>query len=192
MPAFAGVVACAIPVEVGSALFDAVANTTLGKRADALLSDLRAPPYHFGTFTKQNYRVAIFRSPVFQVDLSEEPPAVADPSLPIPYLVEIEKTRGVGSVIRNSNFSYSTGFFGRFKSSNARIEGNRFAYNGNEELELSMLPTYYEGPMELRNVTVTGNTFQLASTLSIEDIIGFTIQPSSENISTTGNHITVA
>jgi hypothetical protein len=120
------------------------------------------------------------------------PPTPTRMSLPVPYLVEIEKTRGMGAVIRNSNFSYSTGFFGRFKSSHARIEGNRFAYNGNEELELSMLPTYYEGPVELRNVTITGNTFQLASNLSIEDIIRFTIQPSSENISTAGNHITVA
>ena len=113
-------------------------------------------------------------------------------SLPVPCMVEIEKTRCRGAVIRNSNFSYSTGFFGRFKSSNARIEGNRFSYNGNEELELSMLPSYYEGPIELNNVTVTDNTFQLSSNQSIEDIIGFTIQPSSQNISTTGNSITVA
>jgi hypothetical protein len=35
LPAFAGVVACAIPVEVGSALFDAVANTTNGIDAGA-------------------------------------------------------------------------------------------------------------------------------------------------------------
>ena len=170
---------------------DATANTTLGKNADALLNDLRAPPYHLGSFTKQNYKAAIFRSTAFQIELSEAPPNPRM-SLPVPSLVEIEKTRSMGAVIRNSNFSYSTGFFGRLKSSNARIEGNRFAYNGNEELELSVLPTYYEGPIELRNVTITGNTFQLASNLSIEDIIRFTIQPSSENISTAGNHITVA
>jgi len=178
---------------------DATANTTLGQNADALIHDLRAPPYHLGTFTKANYNVAVFRSTVFHIQLSESPPnpegqdsSMMRTSLPVPYLVVIEKTRGVGAVIRNSNFSYSTGFFGRFKSSNARIEGNRFEHNGNEELELSMLPTFYEGPMELSNVTVTGNTFQLASNQSIEDIIGFTIQPSSQNISTTGNHITVA
>jgi hypothetical protein len=284
---------------------DATANTTLGKRADALLHDLRAPPYRLGAFTKQNYKAAVFRSTVYQVDLSEAPPIAPGPppppydpanfngkpgtcgrtgwlpksacgtvtkgalkarehnitsvggckafcegcagcnyisfsigvhgrehdhddcswysecnmetlaptsaqytsaqvknctnngtapvgsSLPVPYLVEIEKTRGVGAVIRNSNFSYSTGFFGRFKSSSARIEGNRFAYNGNEELELSMLPAYYEGPIELRDVTVTGNTFQLASNQSIDGIVRFTIQPSSENISTAGNRITV-
>ena len=40
------------------------------------------------------------------------------------------------------------------------IEGNRFAYNGNEELDHSMLPTYYEGPIELKNVTSTGTTWR--------------------------------
>merc|ERR1712166_136531 len=182
---------------------NATANTTLGKKADALLSALRASPYHFGSFTKQHYKVAVFRSTVFQIDLSAAPPnttvqvetytsnGTSRASLPVPFLVEIDKTRGMGAVIRNNNFSYSTGFFGRFKSSNARIEGNRFAYNGNEELELSVLPTYFEGPIELRNVVVHNNIFELASNRSIDDIIRFTLQPSSENISTSGNQITV-
>jgi len=104
-------------------------------------------------------------------------------------MVEMEKSRAAGAVIRNSKFSHSTGFFGRFKSSNARIEGNNFTYNGNEVLELGMLPTYYEGPVGLRNVTVAGNTFGCGIKKSMEQVLA--VIPTAENISTTGNHFTV-
>jgi hypothetical protein len=148
----------------------AAANSTLGKKADGLWDALQRPPYVLSSFTKQHYKLAHFRSTVFQIVLSQAPPAVSNPSLAVPYMVEMEKTRAAGAVIRNSNFSFSTGFFGRFKSSDALIEGNRFTRNGNDELEASMLPSFYEGPVGLRNVSIVNNTFGCASKKTIDDI----------------------
>ena len=100
-------------------------------------------------------------------------------------MVEMEKTRAAGAVIRTSNFSFSTGFFGRFKSSDALIEGNHFTRNGNDELEASMLPAYYEGPIGLRNVSILSNTFGCASRKTMDDIVA--LQPSAEDISIARN-----
>jgi hypothetical protein len=158
----------------------AAANSTLGKKADRLWDALVQPPYHLSSFTKQHYKVARFRSTVYQIALSQAPPAVSSPSLAVPYMVEMEQTRAAGAVIRNSNFSHSTGFFGRFKSSDAVIEGNRFTRNGNDELEASMLPAYYEGPVGLRNVSIVSNIFGCTSKKTMDDIVA--LQPSAENI----------
>ena len=91
-------------------------------------------------------------------------------------------------MIRNSNFSFSIGMFGRFKSSDSRIENNRFVNTNQEELELLLLPSFYEGPMELSNVTVTGNTFSCSGgATSMSDIVA--IMPDATGVATDGNHI---
>ena len=107
---------------------NASADSALGRRADALWETITQPPYHFSSFTKQHYPVQHFRSTAYHVELQTPPPDLSNASaLPVPYLVEMERARGRGAVIRNSNFSFSQGLFGRFKSSNSQIEGNRYA-----------------------------------------------------------------
>eukprot|EP00660_Eupelagonema_oceanica_P011177 gene11177-14904_t len=64
----------------------------------------------------------------------------------IPYLVVLAKTRAVGAVVRDSVFEDSLGFFGRWKSSESRLENNVFRGVGAAQLQIQMLPSYYEGP----------------------------------------------
>ena len=54
----------------------------------------------------------------------------------IPYLVVLGKTRAAGAVVRNSFFEDSLGFFGRWKSSDSRLENNVFRGAGAAQLQV--------------------------------------------------------
>ena len=56
------------------------------------------------------------------------------------------------AVVRNCLFEDSTGFFARWKSSHALMEGNVFRGNGFPIVEMQVLPAFYEGPPQVRNV----------------------------------------
>ena len=56
------------------------------------------------------------------------------------------------AVVRNCLFEDSTGFFARWKSSHALMENNVFRGNGFPIVEMQVLPAFYEGPPQVRNV----------------------------------------
>ena len=90
----------------------------------------------------------------------------------VPYTVQIAKTQTKGAVVRDSLFEDSSAFFGRWKSSNSRLENSIFRGNGQPELEIQLLPTFYEGPIRIENITITNCTFEvLDSRTRMEDIL---------------------
>ena len=50
--------------------------------------------------------------------------------------------------------------FGRFKSSDSVIKDNTFRNAAIGNLELTWLPQFFEGPVELSNVTLANNTIE--------------------------------
>ncbi len=128
-----------------------------------------------------------WNSSVYSVELDTIPPPQTRPGAmsAIPYVVVLEKTATVGAVVRNSLFEDSLGFYGRWKSSHSRLENNTFRGVGVEQLQLQVrqldrtigidrkppgfasyplapvqfLPSYYEGPVAIENVTVLHNSF---------------------------------
>merc|ERR1711900_32034 len=108
----------------------------------------------FRGFTPQHYPLQHFRSSVYEVELLTPPPPTTTGNLPIPYVVEIERTRARGATVMNSVFEYSKGFFGRWKSSGSRIVNNTFHRVNTEELELRNIGSFYEGPLTIEDVLV--------------------------------------
>lgn len=78
-------------------------------------------------------------------------------------MVQIAKTQNAYSVVRNSTFHSSTGFYARWKSSHSILEGNEWLDDAQGVFELQMLPSYFEGPSHIRNVTIKDNVFQVAN-----------------------------
>ena len=74
-------------------------------------------------------------------------------------MVQIAKTQVKGAVVRDCLFEDSTGFFARWKSSDAVMENNIFRGNGWPIVEMQTLPSFYEGPPLTRNVTLRNNSF---------------------------------
>ena len=89
---------------------------------------------------------------------------------PVPYVLQIARTAQDGTVLRNNVFEDSRGFFGRWKSSNSRIENNTFRGSRSKVLELQMLPSHYESPITISNITIVGNTFEVSAKTSIDDV----------------------
>ena len=78
------------------------------------------------------------------------------------YVLQIPKTQNAYSIVRNSTFHSSTGFYARWKSSHSILEGNTWLDDQQGVFELQMLPSYFEGPSHLSNVTIRDNVFQSA------------------------------
>ena len=123
-------------------------------------------PYDFRAATKQDYPLQHFRSSVYRITLTGPPPVQrkAGSAAAIPYIVQIAKTMSTQAHIKNSIFENSNGFFGRWKSSNGVLESNTFRGNVvTQELEMLYLPTFYEGPIVLSNVSILNNSFEVRS-----------------------------
>eukprot|EP01052_Picozoa_sp_SAG31_P017745 SAG31_NODE_1227_length_9239_cov_29.041904_5_plen_632_part_00 len=153
---------------------EAPANSTLGRQADGLWDVINAKPYNFPGFTPQKYTLQNYRSSVYEVELSAPPPHTTTEHLLVPYVVEIEKNRCRGATVMNSVFEYSTGFFGRWKSSASRIINNTFHHVHTEELELHFLPSFFEGPLTIEDVLIANNTFFVhGNAKKASDIVNF-------------------
>ena len=150
-----------VPLVKSPTQLDAAANTTLGQAADSLWNNVTSPPYNFVPFQPEGYRVQHFRSSVYSVELAHAPPVrpSLDLDLAVPYIVESGRSRCNGAEVRDSIFVHSTGLFGRWKSSNSRIVNNSFSSTSQLHLELQMIPSFYEGPVFVDNVTVSENIF---------------------------------
>ena len=85
-------------------------------------------------------------------------------------MLQIARTAQAGTVLRNSVFEDSGGFSGRWKSSNSSIENCTFRGSANQVLELQMLPSHYEAPITISNITIVGNTFEVSATTSIDEV----------------------
>lgn len=87
-------------------------------------------------------------------------------------MLQIAKTQNAYAVVRNSTFHSSTGFYARWKSSHSILEGNTWLDDSQGVFELQMLPSYFEGPSHLRNVTIRDNVFETSkSDATIETIL---------------------
>jgi hypothetical protein len=74
-------------------------------------------------------------------------------------LISIDTINSSGAVFRNNSFSRSNCNCGRWKSSGGVLQNNTFAYAHLHNLELCPLPNWFEGPIEISNVTIRGNVF---------------------------------
>ena len=63
--------------------------------------------------------------------------------------------------MRDSLFEDSLGFFGRWKSSHARLENNTFRGAGAAQLQMQMQASYFEGPVHISNISIFGNSFEV-------------------------------
>jgi hypothetical protein len=70
-------------------------------------------------------------------------------------LVNIDSISGSGAVIRDSNFSVTACNLGRTKSSNSVITGTTFSKAKGQNLEVTGLQIWFEGPLEIKNVSIT-------------------------------------
>lgn len=121
-------------------------------------------PYNYGgEFGHEPGAAAlqVFQSSVYSVELAQPPPLQSRPGATdaISYVVQIAKTQAKGAVVRDCLFEDSSGFFARWKSSDAVMEDNVFRGNGYPIVEMQVLPSFYEGPPHTRNVTLRNNSF---------------------------------
>lgn len=172
---------------------DAPADSVLGQKADALFDVLNAMPYHFPAFQPEGYSLQHFRSSVYTVRLARPPPPLptACTGLPVPYVVESGRTRCQGALVRDSLFSHSTGFFGRWKSSDSMLANNTFAHTDHLHLEVQMIPSFYEGPVLVDNFTVSGNRFVVPSTCTTTNAADFLWHANASDIVVEGNEVVV-
>ena len=141
-------------------------TSPIGKQADALYPSC-CPK--FLSFQPERYGLQRWRSSVYEVAVDGPLPAAAA-NLTVPYVLQIARTAQTGTVLRNNVFEDSRGFFGRWKSSNSRIENCTFRGSAEQVLELQMLPSHYEAPITISNITIVGNTFEVSATASIDDV----------------------
>jgi len=86
-------------------------------------------------------------------------PLAASANLPVPYVVESGRSQNKGARVLSSHWDHTACLLGRFKSSNALILNNTFRHARELHLELQMIPSFYEGPILINNVTIANNTF---------------------------------
>merc|ERR1712217_655348 len=87
------------------------------------------------------------------------PPAVSTSAgLPVPYVVESGRSQNVGARVHSSHWDHTSALLGRFKSSNSSIVNNTFRHAGMLHIELQMIPSFFEGPVLIDNVTISNNT----------------------------------
>ena len=140
----------------------AAAQSALGKLADGLFDAVSSPPYDLPATQPERYPVQHWRSSVYKVTLVSAPPEPSAKSrgLPVRLIVESGRSSAVGARVRNSRFDHSSGLFGRWKSSHSELRGNTFHhFSGTLQLEVQMIPSFYEGPLLITNVTIANNTF---------------------------------
>ena len=152
-------------------------TSTIGKAANALYDVTRkgmqckpsspqpCVPYNFPSFTKQHYPQQRWRASVYEVVLDAAtslPPQTRPGAMAaVSYVLQIAKTQTTGARVINSLFEDSTAFFGRWKSSHSLLENCTFRTNGNPELEMQLIGSFYEGPISITNVTIRGNRFEV-------------------------------
>lgn len=146
-------------------------TSPIGKQADALYPDCCT---HFLSFQPEKYSLQKWRSSVYEVAVDGPLPAAAanlTAAGTVPYVIQIERTAASGTVLRNNVFEDSRGFFGRWKSSHSVIENCTFRGSAQNVLELQMLPSHYEAPITITNVTIVGNTFEVdVKNASFDDV----------------------
>lgn len=131
-------------------------------------------PFDYPSFSRQHYPLQRLRASVYEVELVAAPPVQNRPGAmaAVPYALQIAKTQTKGAIIKNSLFEDSAAFFGRWKSSHSRLENSVFRGNGNPELEMQLLPTFYEGPIHIENITITNCSFEvLHNSTTMDDIL---------------------
>ena len=86
--------------------------------------------------------------------------AALPPSAVASSLVNIDSFSTPGTVVRNNTFVNTRYNIGRFKSSGGAIVNNSFSQAGVQNLEISPLLQYFEGPIPfVRDVEISGNVF---------------------------------
>jgi len=86
--------------------------------------------------------------------------AAVPPSAVASSLVNIDSFSTPGTVVRNNSFVNTRYNIGRFKSSGGAIVNNSFAKAGVQNLEITPLMQYFEGPLPfVRDVEISGNVF---------------------------------
>lgn len=118
--------------------------------------------------------VVPFLSSVYELDLERPPPPQKRPGAmaAVPYVVQIAKTQSAGAVVRNTLFEDSTGFFGRWKSSHAVLHNNTFRSTITPMLELQFLPSFFEGPVKVDNISITNNSFEVGkANVTMDDML---------------------
>ncbi|KAG7340762.1 hypothetical protein IV203_024305 [Nitzschia inconspicua] len=81
------------------------------------------------------------------------------PLPPLGSIATVDTISSAGAKIINNTFVDTNCNFGRFKSPGGVIQGNTFRQAGNENLELTALPQWLEGPVNVRDVQVVDNVF---------------------------------
>jgi hypothetical protein len=81
-------------------------------------------------------------------------------SLPsIGTIVTMDTIACAGSKIVHNTFRYSRCNLGRFKSPQGIIQGNTFQQAWKANLELTALPQWFEGPIQVRDILIADNVF---------------------------------
>ena len=123
--------------------------------------------------TKQHYPQQRWRSSVYEVSLDAATPLPPQPRpgamAAVSYVLQIAKTQTRGARILNSLFEDSTAMFGRWKSSDSVMKNCTFRTNGQAELEMQLIGSFYEGPITINNVTLEGNSFEVNRKRTHED-----------------------
>eukprot|EP01047_Picozoa_sp_COSAG01_P008036 COSAG01_NODE_311_length_19072_cov_73.511727_24_plen_445_part_00 len=134
-------------------------QSAISKAADELFPDCCT---HFPDFEVEHYKLQHFANSVYEVELTASPPKAASNATILKYVLQIQKTQNAGAVVRNCSFHTSTGFFARWKSSNSVLEGNTWLDTRGQNLEIQMLPSYFEGPSHISNISINNNVFQMS------------------------------
>ena len=82
-------------------------------------------------------------------------------------IAQIDTISNAGTVFRNNLFTDTHCNLGRFKSSDALLENNTFRNAHIPNFEITWLPQFFEGPIQVTNVTLARNTFEGESKVPI-------------------------
>jgi hypothetical protein len=78
---------------------------------------------------------------------------------PVGSIVTVDTITTGGTQLINNVFSNTNCNFGRFKSPGSIIRGNTFRGARNENLEITPLPQWFEGPVNVRDIDIEDNVF---------------------------------
>ena len=99
-------------------------------------------------------------------------------------MCDIQRFLGKHALIANNSFHHTTCNYGRVKSSDSSVVNSTFAVAGMQNLEVTGLQNWMEGPMLISNVVIANNTF-LGVDKSGDSMIH--ASPQAANITVVGN-----
>jgi hypothetical protein len=150
-------------------------SDSFGNTAQKTLPPMLMHPPTMSWMEATNQTTKFSANEVWKVALRLPPKStVAEPPLPPPpmlgSIVSIDTLSSEGAKIINNTFTNSDCNIGRFKSSGGVIQGNVFRKARIHNLEISALPQFFEGPVDVQGILVADNWIEEEET-SMDPII---------------------